>query len=222
MEISVIVAFVAGLISFFSPCILPILPVYFSLMINTNILTIKEKPPIFLSSIFFILGFSLVFILLGVSITGFFSFLLVNKPLFTLIGGLIILFFALQLLGFPKLLLLQRERRPNFVLSSPILGPFLMGIAFSFGWSPCIGPVLGAILTYAATTQDLKGSFILLASFSAGMALPFLLIGLFWEKALNVITRFKKLSRYVSLVLSILLLGVGIWLIYKGIMSLLH
>jgi len=222
LEISVFVSFLAGLISFFSPCVLPILPVYFSLMMNTDTLVIKEKTPILLSSIFFILGFSLIFILLGISITGVFSFLLVNKPLFTLIGGLIILFFSLQLLGFLKLQFLQREWRSNFVLSLPFLGPFFLGMAFSFGWSPCIGPILGAILTYAATTQDIKGSFILLTGFSAGMALPFLLIGLFWEKALNVIKRFKKLSQYVSLILSILLLGVAIWLIYKGIMSLLY
>jgi cytochrome c-type biogenesis protein len=222
LEISVFVAFGAGLISFFSPCVLPIIPVYFSLMLNKNVLTIKQKKPIIFSSVFFILGFSLIFILLGVSITGIFSFLLVNKPLFTLIGGLVIVFLSLQLLGVLKFRFFQREKRSNFLLPLPFLGPFFLGMTFSFGWSPCIGPVLGAILTYAATTQDVKTSLILLTSFSAGMALPFLLIGLFWEKTLKIITHFKKLSQYVSSILSILLLGVGIWLIYKGIVLLSH
>jgi cytochrome c-type biogenesis protein len=222
LEISVFVAFGAGLISFFSPCVLPIIPVYFSLMLNKNVLTIKQKKPLIFSSVFFILGFSLIFILLGVSITGIFSFLLVNKPLFTLIGGLVIVFLSLQLLGVLKFRFFQREKRPNFLLPLPFLGPFFLGMTFSFGWSPCIGPVLGAILTYAATTQDVKTSLILLTSFSAGMALPFLLIGLFWEKTLKIITHFKKLSQYVSSILSILLLGVGIWLIYKGIVLLSH
>ncbi|RLA82474.1 MAG: cytochrome c biogenesis protein CcdA [Deltaproteobacteria bacterium] len=218
MKVPLLLAFLAGIGSFFSPCVLPLLPVYLSAI--TGMRPGGGGGKVFMSALFFVGGFSAVFVLLGVSLSGFGQVLLLRRPLFQVIGGGVILLFALQLLGIPLLPFLYKERRADLVISTPFIGPFLTGAAYAFGWSPCVGPILGAILTYTATTQDPRGGGLLLGAYSLGMSLPFLGVALFWGRILEVLMRIRKVTRYATLGTSLLLGGVGLWLIYGGVRGL--
>lgn len=218
MQISLLVAFLAGVGSFFSPCVLPLLPVYFSVI--TGLSPGEKGSGAFRSSLLFVFGFSAVFVLLGVALSGFGQFLLLKRPFFMIVGGGVVLFFSLSLLGWVRIPFLQRERKIHLSLAIPFFGPFLTGAAYAFGWSPCVGPILGAILTYTATTQDPRGGALLLASYSLGMALPFLTISLFWGKVMTILKRIKKATSYIMWSTSLLLMGVGAWMVFRGIRAL--
>lgn len=166
------VAFLAGLFSFLSPCVLPLVPSYLAYVGGSS----TGRATTFRNSLFFVLGFSLVFVALGASASLLGGFLLSSRGLLIRIGGALIVTFGLMLLGVLKLPFLYRTARANYLgdAGTP-LGATLMGMSFAIGWTPCVGPALGAILTLAGASATLVSGVSLLAVYAAGLALPFLL-----------------------------------------------
>ncbi len=187
-NISTLVAFVAGLVSFLSPCVLPLVPVYITYLaggVNRSSQAPTFNWRLFKNALGFISGFSLIFILLGASATYLGRFLLVNQAIIRKVAGVVIVLFGFQTLGVFKISLFQREWRPGLqaqakgqTFSTELMKSFSLGLAFGFGWTPCIGPVLGSILAYASTRTTLAAGIWLLTSYSLGLAMPFLTIAL--------------------------------------------
>ncbi len=201
MTTTVPIAFLAGLISFLSPCVLPLIPGYISYISGTSFDKIKEKKSnlIFLKTIFFTLGFSFVFITLGSTATLIGKFFLVNSNIFRIIAGIIIIFFSLQLIGIINLKFMNKDiriftDRYNHSLTFPLL----VGAAFGFGWTPCIGPILGSILTLAAIEENINKSILLLSFYSLGLAIPFLISGVLINKFLLFSKNFRKYTSTIQ------------------------
>ena len=193
-DVTIYMAFAAGIISFLSPCVLPLVPGYITFISGVSFSEIKEKNEskpylskekrtILYSSIFFIIGFSLVFIFLGATATWLGSFISSKMPILTKLAGLIIIFFGIYMLGLIRPRFLYREAR--FQINNKrfgYAGALLIGAAFAFGWTPCIGPILGSILVFAGTLEKVNQGIFLLATYSLGLGIPFLLtaIGIHW------------------------------------------
>ncbi len=223
-DVTIYMAFAAGLISFLSPCVLPLVPGYISFIsgvsfeelkaLNTHqtSLGIIKNPLILLNSLFFIAGFSVVFILLGASATWLGTFLISKLSLFTKISGLVIIFFGLVKTGLVRFNFLYKEARFDIKGKKyGVAGAFLIGASFAFGWTPCIGPILGGILAYAGTLEKVNQGISLLFVYSLGLGIPFLLTAIAVNKFLNV---FKRIKKY----LAILEIGTGVVLIILGLM----
>lgn len=213
-DISILVAFSAGLLSFLSPCVIPLVPAYISYLTGSSIEALqKGKTKLFTlyKSFGFVLGFSIVFILMGVSITSLGKLLIIHKDLFRKIGGTLIIVFGLHTIGVFKIKLFYREKR--YLLFDKIKGPFssiIMGMAFATGWTPCIGPILSSILIYAANMDSIERGILLLVMYSIGLAVPFILTALAIE---GFSEQFKKFSKYfpiISIVSGILMIIMGI------------
>ena len=208
----IIIAFGAGLISFLSPCVLPLIPGYISYISGQNLEQIVEKKQkILAKTIIFSLGFSLVFISFGATASYFGSFLINYSNTLRIIAGIIIIIFSLQIMGVLKLNILNKEKRfytKNY--SNNLFFPFLVGTAFAFGWTPCIGPVLGSILTLAAVETSIAQGVILLSFYSLGLAIPFILSGYAITKFLSVSKNLKSKMRLISLIGGSILLITGI------------
>ena len=208
----IIIAFGAGLISFLSPCVLPLIPGYISYISGQNLEQIVEKKQkILAKTIIFSLGFSLVFISFGATASYFGSFLINYSDTLRIIAGIIIIIFSLQIMGVLKLNILNKEKRfytKNY--SNNLFFPFLVGTAFAFGWTPCIGPVLGSILTLAAVETSIAQGVILLSFYSLGLAIPFILSGYAITKFLSVSKNLKSKMRLISLIGGSILLITGI------------
>ena len=209
------IAFLAGLISFLSPCVLPLIPGYISYISGTsfNKIVQKKKNLIIIKTIFFTFGFSLVFIILGSTASLIGKFFLNNSDIFRIIAGIIIIFFSFQLIGIINLKFLNKDIRFfTDQYKDSFTFPLLVGAAFAFGWTPCIGPILGSILTLAAIEENIGRSVLLLSFYSLGLAIPFIISGVLIDKFLF----FSKSSRkYISLVTKIggfilLLTGIAI------------
>jgi len=213
----VFVAFVAGIISFLSPCVLPLVPGYVSYIAGGSLEDLTEAPSagrrmraIYLS-LFFVLGFSLVFMALGASASAVGEFLLSNKRLFENIAGAVIIVFGLYLMGLLKSPFMAREMR--FVSRAAGGHPasaLLLGAAFAFGWTPCIGPVLGGILTMSANTDEIGAGVILLAFYSLGLGLPFLAAAAFTGFFLNSMKSMRRVGRYFQIVAGVIMVVMGI------------
>jgi cytochrome c-type biogenesis protein len=224
VDVTFATAFLAGLISFLSPCVLPLVPGYISLISGLSVEELQSSEqarrgglgPIVGSSIAFVLGFSAVFVTLGASASAVGKFLLLNKPLFYRIAGAIIVLFGLHLTGLLKISFLYREKRFH---GTPrrlgLLGPFLIGLAFAFGWTPCIGPILGTVLTLAATRERITEGVNLLAVYSAGLGVPFLLTAIGINGFLRFYQRFRRHLRLVEVFSGILLLAVGLLIFFN-------
>jgi len=212
IEIPIIFAFFAGLISFLSPCVLPLVPAFLSYLAGTNISEAENKrAEIFITSVFYALGFTIVFSLLGVLLNTLLEAVAYDVQIWlSRIGGILIVFFGLYLMEFVHLPFLDREHRFNVStrFKSKYLTAFVFGAAFAAGWTPCVGAVLGAILGLAATAPG--SAFILLFSYSLGLALPFLLVGLFATTASKFINKYTKPMRYIRIVFGAVLVGIGI------------
>lgn len=216
--VSVLAAFIAGVISFLSPCVLPLVPAYISFITGVSLNDLKEQSDhsilqgkAFLSSIYFVLGFSVVFIILGATATWLGQILLMKLPLFTNIAGIIIIIFGLHLLGIFRIKLLYREKRfqgPQKVLNN--FSSFALGLAFAFGWTPCIGPILGAILTFASTKETVWQGISLLTIYSLGLGIPFLLTSIGLNKFFNLFNQIKRYFRAIEITSGILLIIIGI------------
>jgi len=195
MNTTYFIAFLAGLISFLSPCVLPLIPGYIAYIAGTPLtdLVKNKKNLIIFKTIFFTLGFSLVFITLGSAASLLGNFFLVNSEILRIFAGLIIIFFSLQLLGIINLNFMNKDVRFfTGKYSNNLTFPLLVGAAFGFGWTPCIGPILGSILTLAAIEDNFNKSLLLLTFYSLGLAIPFIISGFLIDKFLLFSKNFKK------------------------------
>jgi cytochrome c-type biogenesis protein len=213
--LGIAVAFVAGLLSFLSPCVLPLVPSYVGFLTGMTLGEMEGRRRVaLLHALLFVAGFSLVFILLGASATALGRALNYYQIWLQRIGGLLIIGFGLVCLGLFKPAWMVRERRLHLE-QKPVgfLGSALVGMAFGAGWTPCIGPVLGAILGLAATSADLSRGVLLLAVYSAGLAVPFLIAAVAVERFLGWFQRFRKYLPWVMRVSGALLVVVGVLLL---------
>jgi cytochrome c-type biogenesis protein len=207
-----LVAFLGGLLSFLSPCVLPLVPSYLGFLTGFTLEEIGDRRRLALAhAALFVIGFSLVFVLLGASATALGTALKVNKEWIQRIGGGLIVLFGLYCLGILRLDFLGQERRLHLE-RKPLgfLGSVLVGMAFGAGWSPCIGPILGGILSLAATEADLSRGLWLLIAYSAGLAVPFLLAALAVERFMRWFQRFRRHLHLVERVSGALLVAVGL------------
>jgi len=209
--IEILIAFGAGLISFLSPCVLPLIPGYVSFISGQSLQDIlKSKQVNFLPLVLFCFGFSTVFIILGASASYLGQTLLQNSNILRIIAGILIIIFSLQLIGLINISYLNLEKRFEAKKSQNILFPYVIGLAFGFGWTPCIGPILGSILALASIEETLSKAILLLSSYSLGLAIPFILSGYLIQKFLLFSKNFKKNINLISKIGGIILLITGI------------
>lgn len=219
-DISYSVALVAGLLSFLSPCVLPLIPAYFTFITGLSLDELTREPnsairrKVVLSTVVFILGFSLVFIALGAlaSFLGGVLYQFVDQ--IRIIGAIIIILLGIHLTGLFRLKLLDFEKRVH-LHSKPLhfFGTFIVGMAFGAGWSPCIGPQLGSILIIASSKETVLEGIVLLSVYSVGMGVPFLVLSLFVGALLTFIKNAVHVIKYVNITAGIILIIVGILLI---------
>ena len=206
-----LIAFGAGLISFLSPCVLPLIPGYVSYISGQSLQEILEsKKTNFFPLVLFCLGFSTVFVLLGASASFLGQVLLQNSEILRIVAGIIIIIFSFQLLGIINIPYLNFEKRIDAKESRNILFPYIIGLAFGFGWTPCIGPILGSILAIASIEETLTRAIVLLIFYSLGLAIPFVLSGYLIQKFLLFSKNFRKNINLISKIGGITLLVTGI------------
>ncbi|MDC3173915.1 cytochrome c biogenesis protein CcdA [Candidatus Pelagibacter sp.] len=209
--LELLIAFGAGFISFLSPCVLPLIPGYISFISGQSLKEILESKNVkIIPLVLFCFGFSTVFILLGASASFLSQALLKNSETLRVIAGIIIIIFSLQLLGFINIPILNTDKRFEAKKSSNILFPYVIGLAFGFGWTPCIGPILGSILALASIEETLAKALILLSLYSLGLAIPFIFSGYLIQKFLIFSKNFKKNINIFSKIGGIILLITGI------------
>jgi len=212
-----IVSYIAGLLSFLSPCVLPLVPIYFFYItgisakeIKEKELTGKERVKIFTNSVLFIAGFASVFILIGAAsanlIGNVFAYKWVNVVL-----ALVIIMFGINVAGFIKFKFMQYEKRLNLQNA----GAFLLGFSFAFGWTPCIGPIFGTIIGMAATEPGKAVSMMVL--YTIGLATPFILMALFTVWSMKLIEKMKKYMNIIEKLSGLLLMAVGVYILYKAV-----
>lgn len=214
MEISLLVAFSAGLLAFLSPCVLPLVPVYLASICGPEMLESeanKSRIPIFFHSLSFVVGFSVVFITLGVGV-GLAGFALSSAPIARNIAGSLLIVFGLFVLGTLKFPWLNYEKRlaPSLGTTTSYLRSFLIGAIFSLAWTPCVGPILGGILTLAWSSETAWQGAYLLGTFSLGLGLPFLIMGLAFDSIAPLLKRIRRYSTSIYIVSGLLLIAVGV------------
>lgn len=208
---SAAVAFAAGLLSFLSPCVLPLIPSYIGFLTGLTAEEIQvRRGTALLHALWFVAGFTLVFVALGASASALGSLLLRSQTWIGRIGGILVILFGLYLLGILRPAFLMRERQIHFA-RKPIgyLGSSLVGITFGAAWTPCIGPILGGILTLAAARSSVREGTALLAVYALGLALPFLLTALALERFLAWFQRFRPYIVWVDRIAGVLLIALG-------------
>ena len=219
--IELIIAFGAGLISFLSPCVLPLIPGYISYISGSSLNELVEKKNInFFPIILFTLGFSIVFIIFGAASTFLGQVLLQNSHVLRIIAGIVIIILSLHIIGIINLKFLNYEKRIEANISKNFFSPILIGMAFAFGWTPCIGPILGSILILASTEESLARGILLLCFYSIGLAIPFILSGYLIQKFLIFSKNFKKNINKVSKIGGAILLITGILIITNQLQAL--
>lgn len=220
-DVSVPAAALAGLASFLSPCVLPLVPGYLAFVSGTSIIDADGRPNATLSHVSiraaaFVLGFATIFILLGASATQIGKFLVVHGAVFAKIAGAVIVVFGLHLLGVLKIPLLYREKRVQTnVPPRSIAGAYGIGMAFGFGWTPCIGPILATVLTLAAVQETVWDGVGLLAVYSLGLGIPFIIAALASGYLARFLIRFRRFYRAVEVTSGALLIVIGA-LIFSG------
>tara|TARA_Y100000590_G_C15659396_1_gene991979 strand:+ start:501 stop:1217 length:717 start_codon:yes stop_codon:yes gene_type:complete len=213
MTVTVPIAFLAGLISFLSPCVLPLIPGYISYISGTSLDKIKQKENnlIILKTIFFTLGFSFVFISLGSTASFIGKFFLINSNILRIIAGIIVVIFSLQIIGIINLNFMNKDIRFfTNKYNDNLIFPFIVGIAFAFGWTPCIGPILGSIIALATLEENISNGIILLSSYSLGLAIPFIISGILINRFLLFSKNFKKYMSIITKIGGTILLLTGI------------
>jgi len=213
-------ALLAGLASFFSPCVLPLIPAYFTFITGFSLEELLEgkasalRIKILISTILYVSGFSFVFILLGASASYLGSLVFEYRNVITKIGGAVIILFGIHLTGLIRIRYLNVEKRLH-MQRKPLhfLGAFFIGMAFGAGWSPCIGPLLGSILILAGSQETVRTGVLLLAVYSAGLALPFILISIFINFLLVFIKKTIRIIKYINAVAGVLLIIIGVLLL---------
>ena len=213
MNTTISIAFLAGLISFLSPCVLPLIPGYISYISGTSLEKLAEKKNnlVVVKTVFFTLGFSLVFISLGLTASFVGKFFLNNSNILRIIAGIIIIFFSLQLIGIINFKFMNKDIRIfTDQYSNNLAFPLIVGAAFGFGWTPCIGPILGSILTLAAIEENLNRAALLLSFYSLGLAIPFVVSGVLIHKFISFSKSFRKYIYIITKIGGFILLLTGI------------
>ena len=219
--IDIFIAFGAGLISFLSPCVLPLIPGYISYISGSSLNELIEKKHAnLIPIILFTVGFSIVFIIFGVASTFLGQLLLQNSFELRIAAGVIIIIFSLHIIGVINLKFLNYEKRIQTNNNKNIYSPIVIGAAFGFGWTPCIGPILGSILAIAATEESINKGILLLLFYSLGLALPFILSGYLIQRFLIFSKNFKKNINLVSKIGGLILLVTGILILTNQLQAL--
>lgn len=213
-RLDIVLAFSAGLLSFLSPCVLPMIPAYLSYIAGSSVAEIntpKSKANLILRSVCFVIGFSVVFILLGVTVSSISRIFSTHLSVIRKAGGILVFIFGLHMTGLIKIKALYSERRllPHGKVSKKI-GPLLLGMAFAAGWTPCVGPILSSILIYAGSMATVYKGVALLAVYSLGLAVPFLLSALTIGSLSNYLKKISKYLPLISVISGILMIIMGI------------
>ncbi len=220
-EVTLLAAFAAGFLSFVSPCVLPLIPGYISFVSGVSVEEMRaetaataSRMQVFLTSLAFVIGFSLVFIALGASATAIGKFLFTRLPLFSKIAGAILIVFGLHTMGVFRLAFLETEKRVHSQRKpAGPLGALLVGVAFAFGWTPCIGPILGGILAIAGSKNSVAEGVLLLAVYSLGLGIPFLLTSLAINQFFGAARRIRRYYHGIELASGALLIVIGVLII---------
>jgi len=216
-----IIAFAAGLISFLSPCVLPLIPGYISYISGSSLNELVEKKNVnLIPIILFTVGFSIVFIIFGAASTFIGQVLLQNSYELRIIAGLVIIVLSLHIIGIINIRFFNYEKRIQTNISKNFFSPILIGMAFAFGWTPCIGPILGSILVLASTEDSLGKGILLLSFYSIGLAIPFILSGYLMQKFLVFSKNFKKNINKTSKIGGVILLITGVLIITNQLQAL--
>lgn len=217
-KLSFFTAFLQGILSFASPCVLPLLPVYLSYLSGSS--EIYKKRNLAVNSLFFALGIGLTFFLLGLGATSLGNLFFKKRSFFLILGGVLVIFFGFLQFGFLGKSFFQQEKRFSFnatkIKSSPI-SAFLLGFVFSFSWTPCVGPALASILVMAANSSTKLSGMFLILFYTLGFALPFVIAGIFASPVLSFLKNHKNISKWTSKIGGIILILLGILMIVSGI-----
>jgi cytochrome c-type biogenesis protein len=222
-NVTLLTAVAAGFLSFISPCVLPIVPGYISFVSGTSLQELRNRVEldparsrelfrkVAGNSVFFVLGFSVVFVAMGASATYIGQWFAANRLILARVAGAVIILLGLHTMGLTPIKWLNYEKRIH-AESKPmgIFGSFLIGLAFAFGWSPCIGPILAGVLVLAAQQDTVGQGVTLLAAYSLGLGIPFIATGLAINRFLNLFARLKNHMKMVEIVAGVLLVGVGV------------
>jgi cytochrome c-type biogenesis protein len=213
----------AGLLSFLSPCVLPLVPPYLTYLAGVSMEDLeietrsRARRDILLSSILFVLGFTTVFVALGATASAFGGVLRANLHILSWVAGGIIILMGLHFIGLLKVSLLYREKRAEITKPIGLFGSYVMGLAFAFGWTPCIGPILAAILAVAGTQETVPLGAALLATYSLGLGLPFIGAGLALGRFLAFVARFRRHFGKVEKIVGVLLVFAGVAFLTGGV-----
>jgi cytochrome c-type biogenesis protein len=209
------ISFAAGLLSFLSPCVLPLIPSYVTFVTGLSLENVQRSRRIALiHSLLFVTGFTLIFLALGATATTVGRLMGYNREWVGRVGGVIVIVLGLYLLGVFNVGLFARERRIH-IANKPLgyLGTVFVGMAFAAGWTPCIGPILGAVLTFTASSADLNRGLLLLTAYSLGLAVPFVLAALMIDRFLAVFQRYRAALLWTSRIAGVLLICVGLLMV---------
>lgn len=214
-SLGITISFTAGLLSFLSPCVLPLIPSYVSFITGLSIDDVQRSRRVTLAhSLLFIAGFTIVFLALGATATVLGQLLVRYRDWVGRIGGVLVIVLGLYLLGVFNIGVFAREKRIH-IANKPLgyFGTLLVGMAFAAGWTPCIGPILGGVLTYTASSADLNRGLVLLFAYSLGLAVPFLLAALMIDRFMELFQRYRGALVWISRASGVLLIAVGILMI---------
>lgn len=221
-SVNFLLVFVEGLLSFFSPCVIPLIPVYMSYLSGGSAqrtedgLIVYDRKKVFFNTLFFVFGISFAFFILGMSFTALGQFFNKNKILFTRIGGIIIIVLGLYQLGIFNFSFLKKERKINLNLGDRKITPLIalvMGFTFSFAWTPCVGPTLSSVLILASSASSKFEGNMLVIVYALGFLIPFLALGLFTGKALNFLKKHQKLLKYTVKIGGVILIIIGVMML---------
>lgn len=221
-EVTLLAAFAAGFLSFVSPCVLPLIPGYISFVSGVSLEEMRgdanvpaaSRAQVFVTSLAFVVGFSIVFIALGASATAVGKFLFAKLPLLSKIAGVLLIVFGLHTMGAFRIAFLEQEKRVHAQRKpAGLLGALLVGIAFAFGWTPCIGPILGGILAIAGSRNTIGEGVLLLAVYSLGLGIPFLLTSLAINQFFSAAKRIRKHYHAIEVASGALLIAIGVLII---------
>ncbi len=218
---AMLVALVGGVFSFVSPCVLPILPPYLAYMSGVSMGELSQGRraggKVVLTALFFVLGLSTVFLFLGFTASAFGAFFLKNQSLFNTLAGILVMIFGAHFVGAIRLPFLEREARMDAGdRGGSAVGAYLLGLAFAFGWTPCIGPQLGAILSLAASEADLARGTLLLGVYAAGLGVPFLLVAAFFPRMQGLMNWMKRHMDRIEKIMGLLLWTIGLLMLTGG------
>lgn len=222
--INVFIVFIEGILSIFSPCILPLLPVYLSMLSNSSVTDMDnsnyQRRVLLRNTMLFTLGIATTFFILGSSISVLSTFIDTNKSIIMIIGGIIILFMGFFYLDIIKIELLNREKKLNYEYKTMSkLSAFLLGFTFSFGWTPCIGPILASVLVMASSADNFFTSNLLILVYTLGFILPFIIVAFFYSKIFKKFIALKKHMKLIKRISGIIILLAGLMMIVNGVID---